>query len=287
MKIEFVRGNLADRTSIARALDSVETVYHLAAGMRGSVADIVLNSVVASRNLLDAVVAAHTPHVVLVSSFSVYGAAGLKPRSAINEETPLETSPEKRDPYAFGKLWQEKLFHEYQLRHGFRLTVLRPGVIYGPKGSAMSSRVGLQLPGVFLRLGGSNVLPLSYVDNCAEAIVLAGHRADGNAVNIYNVHDDDLPTCSAYLHMYRKNVKALRTIPVPYFALMWLSRVCSWYHEYSHGQMPAVFTPYKTAAMWKGNTFDNSKLKTLGWQQIVPTHIAMRQTFEWLRTQSL
>ena len=33
--------------------------------------------------------------------------------------------------------------------------------------------VGIGTFGVFLHLGGSNTIPFTYVDNCAEAIVLA------------------------------------------------------------------------------------------------------------------
>ena len=135
------------------------------------------------------------PKVVLVSSFGVYGTAGIKRGALVDEDTPLEPNPERRDTYSQAKLRQEKLFRAYQERHGFPLVVVRPGVIYGPGGTPISSRVGLTVPGLFLHLGGRNLLPLTYVDNCAEAIVVAGERgaSDGQA---YNVVDDDLPTCA-------------------------------------------------------------------------------------------
>jgi len=57
------------------------------------------------------------------------------------------------------------------------------------------------------------------------------------------------------------------------------------YHRWSKGQLPAIFTPYKSATMWGGNQFDNSKIKTVGWKQLVPTEEGMRRTFEWLRSQ--
>lgn len=271
VSITRVCGNLADRRDIVRALDGVDTLYHLAAGMRGSMADIVMNSVVASRNLLDAAATAGVPHIVLISSFSVYGVADLPRGGVLNEDTPLEPHPELRDFYAFGKLRQEKLFHEYQERYGFRLTILRPGVIYGPDRPSISNRVGLQLPGLFLQCGGGNSLPLSYVDNCAEAIVMAAAADTDRGVDIYNVLDDDLPSCRKYLRMYRRRARNLRTIPVPYFAMMALSRLCRWYHNYSRGQLPAFLTPYKAASLWKGNRFDNRKLKSIGWRQIIST----------------
>lgn len=281
-KLERFTGTLSSRESAEKALEGVDVVYHLAASLAGAPADIFLNTVVASKNLLEAVARSGRPiKIVLVSSFGVYGVAELPRGHVVDEGTPLETHPERRDLYSQAKLRQEKLFWEYREKYHFPLVVLRPGVIYGPRGSAFSARVGLSLFGIFLHLGGDNVLPLSYVDNCAEAIVIAG-QSSASEGQIYNVHDDDLPTCSTYLAAYKKSVKPIRSLRVPYFALQAGSKLVARYHAYSKGQLPAIFTPYKTATTWKGNHFDNNKIKRLGWKQIVPTAEGMRRTFEWL-----
>ena len=54
-------------------------------------------------------------------------------------------------------------------------------------------------------MGGSNLLPLTFVDNCAEAIVLAGLRP-GIEGEIFNVVDDELLTSSEFLRLYKKGV---------------------------------------------------------------------------------
>ncbi len=282
--IEYYVGTLVSPEDPVAALRGVDTIYHLAAALSGAPADMFFNTVVATKNLLNAV-AAENPGVqmVHVSSFSVYGIADLPSGYTVTEQTPLETHPEKRDPYAFVKWHQEKLILEYQQRCGFPLVILRPGVIYGPRGGALSGRVGLQLGPLFLHLGGNNLLPLSYVDNCADAIIAsAAQKSPG--VSIFNVHDDDLPTSRRYLREYKKQVRRIRSIPVPYPALQLGSRIVEWYHHYSNGQLPAIFTPYKSANLWKGNRFDNSKLKKeTGWQPQIPTTEGMRRTFEWFR----
>ena len=283
--IEYVTGDLADRGSAARAVAGVDAVYHLAAGMKGGYADIVLNTVVASRNLLEAIVAQGVAKVVVTSSFSVYGVAGLPRHAMVNEDTPLEPHPERRDPYSFGKLRQERLFHEYQKRAGFQLVVLRPGVIYGPGGGGLSPRVGLRFPGFFMHCGGRNLLPLSYVDNCAEAIAVAGAQPQPTSDEVYNVHDDDLPTCGRYLREYRRSVERLRSVRMPYFGAMAMARFFEWYSAHSRGQLPAFLTPYKASCLWKGNRFDNSKLKALGWRQSVSLEEGLRKMFEYLRIQ--
>ena len=201
---------------------------------------------------------------MLVSSFSVYGVAELPRGIVLDETTPVETQPRRRDLYAQCKLRQEQLAWSYHRERQLPLTVLRPGVIYGPRGGALSSRVGLRMPGVFLFMGNDNLLPLSYVENCAEAIVHVGQSASG-AGEIFNVLDDELMTCRAFYDRYRREVEPLRTLPLPYPLLKAASALVARYHDYSRGQLPAVLTPYKVAAMWKGTRFSNAKLKGTGW----------------------
>lgn len=282
--VELVAGSLTSKADAARLIEGAPLVLHLAASLSGPAADMFLGTVVSSKHLLDAVVANnHKPKVVLISSFGVYGVADARRGHLLDESTPVEPHPERRDNYSFAKLRQEQLFFEYRARYGLSFCVLRPGVIYGPGGGAFSSRVGIALPGMFLFLGGKNLLPLSYVNNCAEAICIAAERArfDGD---VYNVLDDDLVTCDEYLRRYRSEVGPIRAVRSPYFATMLLSRAVQWYHRRSRGQLPPIFTPYKTRTMWKGNRFSNAKLRGLGFAPIVATAEGLRRTFEYLRS---
>jgi nucleoside-diphosphate-sugar epimerase len=280
--IETFHGNLVSREDAASCLRDVDVVYHLAATMKGSPAEIFLNTVVTSKNLLEAV-HGQIKRIVLISSFGVYGVADLPPGELIDENSPLESRPEKRDVYSHAKWRQEKLFRDHREGNNLPLVIVRPGVIYGPGGGAMSARVGLNLFGLFLHLGDNNPIPLTYVDNCAEAIVIAGNAPDSIGES-YNVLDDDLPTAKTYLQRYRREVEKLKYIPVPYALMKWVAGMVERYHRYSKGQLPAIFTPYKTANLWKRHRFSNAKLKSLGWQQIVGTEEGLARTFEYLRS---
>jgi nucleoside-diphosphate-sugar epimerase len=288
-QLELCYGNLRAKSDCVRAMADVSLVFHLAAGLKGSPAELFADSVVVSRNLLEALETrdgfpAQKTRVVLVSSFGVYGVVPLGRGARIDERTPLEDHPELRDTYSHSKLRQEQLFWEYRQKAGFELVVLRPGVIYGPGGGAFSSRVGLQIGPVFFHLGGSNLLPLAYVVNCAEAIVVAGTHPE-SAGQAYNVHDDDLPTASRYLREYKRHVKRIRSIRLPYFMTRMLAWALERYHRRSQGQLPAIITRYKAAAAWGGNTFSNAKLRALGWRPLVATSDAMPATFEYLKQQ--
>jgi nucleoside-diphosphate-sugar epimerase len=284
-KLDFVTVNLRNLAEIGRAVSGCEIVIHAAAALKGSPAEMFMDSVVASRNLLEAVVNEVRPiRVVLVSSFGTMGVAEMRRGAMVDESAPLERHPEQRDVYSHSKLRQEQLFWEYREKYGFELVVLRPGVIYGPGGGHFSNRVGLSLFGRFLHLGGNNLLPLTYVDNCAEAIVVAALYPGANG-QVYNVVDDDLVTSKQYLSLYKDRVKPLRSVPVPYFALMWGSQMVERYSERSRGQLPAIFTPYKTRAMWGGNQFSNAKLKSIGWRPLISTREGLERAFAAFRAE--
>ncbi len=280
-RVEFARGNVTVRADVEAAVRGVDIVFHLAAAMKGSAADMFLNTVVGTKRLLDAVAAQPGTGVVLVSSFGVYEVASLPHGALVDETTALEPTPEKRDPYSYSKWRQETLFHEYRERYGFPGVALRPGVIIGPGGAPLSARVGVSVFGVLLSLGGGNPLPVSYVTNCAEALVVAARNPSAHSV--INVCDDDPPSCAGYLRRYRKEVRALRTVAVPYPAMQMVSHAVERYSRRSGGQLPAVFTPYRTASLWKGNRFSNARLKSIGWRQVVPTDEGLRRTFAYWR----
>src|SRR6185503_11665469 len=96
--------------------------------------------------------------------------------------------------------------------------------------------------------------------------------------------DDDPPTGRQLLRRYRKAVGGVRAVPVPQLLIQPLSRACEAYHRYSKGQLPAVLTPYKSAAMWKGLRYSNEKAKRLlGWRPAVGFDEGLERTFAALR----
>ena len=196
--IETAAANLLYRGELDAAVEGVDCVVHAAAGMRGAAADMFANTVVRTRNLLDAAVAAGVRRVVLVSSFAVYRTGVLETGAVHDESVPIEEVGIDKGAYAHAKTRQEHLVASYRAAHGLETVTLRPGVIYGPGSAGPSNRVGISAMGLFFSLGGRAELPLTYVDNCADAIAIAALRAPDGAA--YSVVDDDLrpapPTCA-------------------------------------------------------------------------------------------
>ena len=133
--------------------------------------------------------------------------------------------------------------------------------------------------GFFIHLGGSNRLPLTFVDNCAEAIVLAGLKRDVNG-EIFNVVDDEPVTSRQLLEAYKKTVKPFFSVRFPYFLAYGMSLLWEKYSKWSRGQLPPVFNRRRCSAEWKGNRYSNQKLHNrLGWKPRVPMEKAMASFF--------
>lgn len=279
--VELVMASFNDSAGLKRAFDGVEVVYHVAAAKRGSAPALVADTVVGSDNVLQAALSANVARFVLVSSLGVIDAAGLPIGGVVDESVPLDPHPEWRDAYTFSKHRQETLAWEYA-RRGLPLAVVRPGVIFGPGEPLLHTRVGLRVPGMFLQLGRSNAIPLTYVDNCADAVVLAGLKP-GLSNAVVHVVDDDLPLGRKILRRYRREIERLRVVTVPYPVMRQLARVNVWYHERTQGHFPVLATPYEVASIWKRLRYINRAAKErLGWSPRVDMQTALDKTFRAL-----
>jgi nucleoside-diphosphate-sugar epimerase len=284
--IDVVRGNLLRREDCERATRDVAVVYHLAAGTgTKSFPEAFMNSVITSRNLLDATLRhGCLKRFVSISSFAVYTNRDKPRRDQLDESCPIEEHAELRgEAYCFAKVKQDELVIEYGKKHAIPYVLVRPGAVYGPGKTEITGRVGSGALGMFMHLGGSNLIPFTYVDNCADAIVLAGVR-NGVDGEVLNVVDDDLPTSRQFLRLYKRNVRSFGSIPVPRVASYVLCSLWEKYSTWSEGQLPPVFNRRAWHAYWKGSSYSNAKLKRLlGWTPRVPMAEGLRRYFESCR----
>jgi nucleoside-diphosphate-sugar epimerase len=276
-KVELVIGDLLSHDDCRKAAEGVSIIYHLAAGMEKSFAGAFMNSALATRNLMDAFLQfGEAKRFVNISSFAVYSTLGLKRGALLDEACPLEDAPEERfDAYGFGKLKQEELVKEYGEKYKLPYVILRPGYVFGPGKTELNGRVGIETFGFFIQVNGSNRLPLTYVDNCAEAIVLAGLKP-GVGGEIFNVVDDESLTSRQFLKAYKKRVKPFLSVRVPYILAYGMCLLWEKYSKWSEGQLPPVFNRRRCSAHWKANRFSNEKLRQrLGWKPRVNMEEAM------------
>jgi nucleoside-diphosphate-sugar epimerase len=280
-RIEVLKGNLLSHEDCEAACKGVAVIFHLAAGTgEKSFPDAFTNSVITTRNLLDASLRyACLRRFVLVSSFSVY--SNRQKSRFLDESCPIEAYPELRgEAYCYAKVKQEQIVTEYGKNFGIPYVVARPGSVYGPGKDGIVGRVGIGTFGVFLHLGGSNTIPFTYVENCAEAIVLAGLVKGVNG-EVFNVVDDDLPSSREFLRLYKKNVRHFESVYVPHAVSHALCYFWEKYSQWSEGQLPPIFNRRRWHAYWKKTRYSNQKLKArLGWAPKVPTEEGLRRSFQ-------
>jgi nucleoside-diphosphate-sugar epimerase len=274
--VQLVTGDLLSSNDCRKAAQGVSIIYHLAAGMEKSFAGAFMNSALGTRNLMDAFLERGEPkRFVNVSSFAVYSNLSLKRGALLDETCPLEDVPQERfDAYGFGKLKQEQIVRQYGNKHNLPYVILRPGYVFGPGKRELNGRVATSTFGFLIQVDGSHLLPLTFVDNCAEAIVLAGLTA-GIDGEVFNVVDDELLSGRQFLKLYKAKLER-SSVRIPYVAAYGLCFLWEKYAKWSNGQLPAVFNRRRCAAEWKGNRYSNQRLhERLDWKPRVPMKEAM------------
>ena len=268
--VEVVQDDLSGGSKLIEALKGVECVIHLAAARTGD-ADAQFEATVrATERLLAAMQEALVWRMVAISSLSVYDYTFTPAGTCIDENSRLENDGIHRDTYARMKLLQERLIRKFADMEGWDLVVLRPGMIWG-KGQILNAWVGSPIGSKFwLRIGGKALVPLTYVENCAQAVVLA---AESNAAlgHTFNIIDDDPPTQQKFLAIALNAVSAKRIVmPIPYHLLRALAVGVFWINEKLLGgklKLPGVFVPCRIDARAKPLKWSNQRIKQfLGWE---------------------
>jgi nucleoside-diphosphate-sugar epimerase len=203
--VDYVRGDVADATVVDSVLENVTAVYHLAAATRGDWATFRSATVDGTRNLLHTLVGRGGGRVVLVSSLGNYDGGMMRNGDVIDEEFPLEQRTTGRGSYARAKVEAEQLAHAYFSEDCVRLTIVRPGVIYGPGVKNPLAGVAFSIAGLLWVIPGSGRkrVPLVYLDDVVEALVRIMENT-ATIGKIYNIVHPELPTQNEYLARYRR-----------------------------------------------------------------------------------
>jgi nucleoside-diphosphate-sugar epimerase len=208
---EIVRGGLDDPDSIARAVENVDVVYHLAAKVEtpGSKADFLETNVNGTERVLTACLRQGVGRVIYASSLAVYGTVSSGQR--IDETTPYDESPQLRDFYAESKILADQLAVSFAKETGLPLTIVRPGIVYGPGRRLPVGLLGFALGNNNFVFGDpQNRIPLNYVENLVDAMQLAASSASDERLRQFNIVDDDELTLAKY-HAARTEIDKTTT----------------------------------------------------------------------------
>jgi len=187
-EMEVVSGDIVDRDSVTRALNAVETVFHLASLIAIPYSYEAPDSYVRVNiggilNVLQVARECGVERIVHTSTSEVYGTARSCP---ISEEHPLQA----QSPYSASKIGADKVAESFYLSFGLPVVTVRPFNTYGPRQSARAvipTIITQCLTGGVVRLGNlSPTRDLNFVADTVEGFVLAGEAegAVGRTINL-------------------------------------------------------------------------------------------------------
>lgn len=270
-QLEIVRADLRAKNGHEDLVAGVDAVVHAAAAKTGDLYEQFAGTVIATENLLTTMAASDVRSLVLISSFSVYEYLKRRSWSLLNESSPLANKPFERDEYCQTKMIQERIALDAAREHGWRCVVLRPGVIYGPDNlwtARLGARAGARR---WIRMGTFAPLPLTYVENCADAIVLAAEYDGHEEGLVLNVVDNQSPSQRAYMKkLKRSTTPRPGVVPIPWTLIRALARVAWLTNRLFFGgtaKVPGLLVPCRLHARCKPLRYTNKRITaTLGWK---------------------
>ena len=182
--VETVVGDLREVDSLRQAAKGATLVFHCAAAHSTcSKQEIQETNFAGVRNVLEAARQEKIGRLILMSSANVYGSRSFQ---RATEETETRRSNEV---HADLKLQSDDLALEYVQQCGLDVSILRPGLIYGP-GDHHLPRIGAAIRrGKFMFIGSrKNIVPLVYIDDMVRVMLLAAEAPSARG-RIYNVTD--------------------------------------------------------------------------------------------------
>lgn len=261
-------GDLRQSGPWCAALGDVEAVVHCAAAF-GDLSAQLAGTVLATENLL-AALPKGVRRIVHISSFSVYDFDAPGWHGKLDEQTPLETAPLRRDAYTQTKLTQEQMVRDYAAAEAVDLVVARPGAIYGP-GKDWDCGRAMRVGPFDLIFAPFSAMRLIHVENCADAIVAAlTVRLD--APLTVNLVDAEQPGHWPFHRLMRRaGVANGISVPVPYaivLALGFSAKLASRLFFRGRAKLPEMLDPPRQRVRWRALRYPNDvATTTLGWQQ--------------------
>jgi nucleoside-diphosphate-sugar epimerase len=275
--VTMLFGDLRQPGPWCEGLAGIEAVVHCAAAASGDLPTQLAGTVLATENLL-AALPSELKRFVHVSSFSVYDFDAPRWCGVLDENTPLESQPLRRDAYTQTKLIQERMVRQYCAGRNLPLDVLRPGAIYGP-GKDWDYGRAMRLGSLDFIFAPFSRMRLVHVDNCADAAVAAlAFAHDGE--QIFNIVDDEQPAHWQYhRHARLAGAQVGLAVPVPYLCILGLglmARIASGLFFRGRARLPELLDLPRQRARWRSLRYANSAVTgKLGWRPKISLRAAL------------
>jgi nucleoside-diphosphate-sugar epimerase len=274
-------GDLRDPAALARAVDGIDIVYHIAATYRepGIPAETyrAINAIAAGQ-IVAAAAAAGVRRVVHCSTVGVHGDIEHPPA---NEDAPLKPG----DIYQTTKLEGEQLARAAGLRAGIDVTIARPTGIYGPGDRRLLKLFRGVVRGRFPTLGrGEIYYHLTYIDDLVEGFRLCGeHPAAANRT--YILAGGEVTTLNELVAIIADVAGVRRpTLHLPVWPFWLAGAVCEAACA-PFGLAPPIYRR-RVDFFTKSRAFDISRARAeIGYAPRVGLREGIKRTLDWYRTE--
>jgi predicted dehydrogenase/nucleoside-diphosphate-sugar epimerase len=276
--LQLVYGDLGDPAVVDHAMEGIELVFHVGAATKGGPFEFESGTIWGTRNVIDACERHGVSRLVYVSSMSVLDHAGHRAGVPVNESSPYEPFPQQRGLYTQTKLEAEKMVLAAAAAGRVRAVVLRPGQIYGPGAEKFPPSGTIGIAGRWLVVGsGKHHVPLVYVDNVVDALMLAATRDLPNGA-VFQLVDPLGLMQRDYVDYARRAGRPVRAWYVP----AWFLKLAGFGVELLGKAIkrPVPLTPYRVRSitpLWPCDC--TAAHTTLGWQPRIGIQAGMRLTF--------
>jgi nucleoside-diphosphate-sugar epimerase len=275
--VEVMEGDICDDGAVAAAVNGVEWVVHAAARVAttGIWEEFAETNVRGTRRVIRAAVAAGVRRIIHISSLSVYAVPF--DGATITEDAPYESEMAARGGYSRSKLAADRLVLD-AARRGAPVVVLRPGLLYGAGKRPPVARQGFDVGGMKLLLATPHyMLPLAYIENVADAVLLA-LRCDAAVGQAFSIVDDNVPQAD-YVALYRAaSGETWRSFFLPVDAVAFAALVIERSLRILRRGSPLSYHQVRRAT--QSARFDCSRAeRVLGWQPTVGIEEGLRHAF--------
>jgi nucleoside-diphosphate-sugar epimerase len=265
--VELFRADLRVQSDLVLAFNDIDAVIHLAAATSGNEDSQFNSTVVVTERFLTAMALSPVKRLIHISSLVVYD--WTKVPKVMDEATPLLSDAYDMGAYTMSKVWQERLVSRFSAAHKWKLTIMRPGFIWGP-GHADIGGMGRHFGRLYVMFGPLTRLPLTYITNCADCIV-AALESPNSTGEAFNIVDRDEIRVWRYVREYaRRTSQRGFLIPIPYCIGLFIAHLAALTSKAlfgKNGKLPSLLMPRRYTWQFKPIRFNTKKLReTLRWR---------------------
>lgn len=278
-QVEIQEGDLRDVETLKKAVADVSIVYHCAATMKGTKEEFFESNVQGTQQLLAAAQSSGVQRFLHVSSVAVYGPGQ---KTIIREEEGYDPFPQQRGYYTWTKIESDRLALQFAKEHNFPVTVLRPGIIYGPGAKPFFARLHYNLKGKAHVVIGqpTALLPLVFVKSVVAALLLAGEKPL-SPFSVYNVVDGVIRQGDFLERQAEAMKKRVRPVYLPPRLVGLGALALETVYRLLRKGSPTL-SRYRVQRACQSLAHDTTKArKELGWRPEISLPEGLQQTWQW------